>query len=102
MRTFTHDDRSVYRTDLGNMCATWEVGEDHVPRVLFINDSTSPAPAYRWPDLPLPQCHTGYVTFGPDVYPTLGEAILMLPQYETSLWESVRIEFSEQRQHSRH
>lgn len=93
MRTFTHDHRSVHRTDLGNMCATWEVGDDGVPRVLFVNDATSPAPAYRWPNVPLPQCRTGHVAFGPEVYPTLAEAILMLPQYETTLWESVRIEF---------
>ena len=94
MHVFHHNDRSVYRTDLGTMCATWEVAADDVPRVLFINDFTSPVPAYRWPDLPMPYCRTGHIAFGPDTYPTLAEAIVLLPQYETSLWEHVRTEFA--------
>ncbi len=94
MLTFTHGGRSVYRTDLGNMCATWELRDDNVPRVLFINDGTSPTPAYWWPDQPMRNCRTGHVAFGPEMYPTLAEAILMLPQYETTLWEHMRAEFT--------
>ncbi len=94
MRVFTHEDRSVYRTDLGNKCATWEVRDDRVPRVLFVDDATSRVPPYRWPDLPMPQCRTGHVAFGPERYPTLAEAILMLPEYEATLWERVRAEFA--------
>jgi hypothetical protein len=92
MRVFEHNDRVVYRTDLGTMCATWELGPDRVPRVLFINDARSAVPAYRWPDLPMSNCRTGHVAFGPDQHPTLAEAIVMLPQYETTLWEHVRAE----------
>ncbi|MGF6883468.1 hypothetical protein ABIA39_004872 [Nocardia sp. GAS34] len=93
MRVFEHGDRSVWRTDLGNMCATWEIGGDQVPRVLFVSDFTSSTPAYRWPDIPMPSCRTGHVAFGPE-YPTLAEATELLPQYETTLWEHLRLEFA--------
>lgn len=61
------------------MCATWEIGGDLVPRVLFVNDFTSSAPAYRWPDKPMPACRTGHIAFGPARYPTLAEVIELLP-----------------------
>ncbi len=94
MRVFEHGDRTVYRTDLGNMSATWEVGGGGVPRVLFLNDFTSGAPAYRWPNEPMPTCRTGHIAFGPQQQPTLAAVIELLPQYETTLWEHVRMEFT--------
>ena len=93
MRVFEQGDRTVYRTDLGNMCATWEIDAGQIPRVLFVNDFTTDTPAYRWPATPLPACRTGHIAFGPR-HPTLAEVIELLPQYETTLWEHLRTEFA--------
>ncbi|MFC9894224.1 hypothetical protein ACFVMC_11075 [Nocardia sp. NPDC127579] len=62
--------------------------------MLFVNVNNG-RPAYRWPNLPMPNCHTGHIAFGPeaDQNPTLAEAIDRLPEYETTLWEAVRLEF---------
>lgn len=92
MRVSSHGDRSIYRTDLGTMRATWEI-RSGIPRVLFINDHTSKRRAFRWPDEPMPACRTGHIAFGPEDYPTLAEAIVLLPEYETTLWEHVRAEY---------
>lgn len=93
MRVFDHGERRVYRTDLAAMCATWEIGADNVPRVLFVTDYTTATPAYRWPDTPLPACRTGHIAFGPH-HPTLAQVIELLPRYETTLWEHLRMEFA--------
>ncbi len=94
MRVFKHKNRSVFCTDLGTMRATWEVGHDGVPRILFVNDSTSSAPAFRWPDLPMPSCKAGHIAFEPGHRPALAEVIELLPQYENTLWEHVHMEFA--------
>lgn len=79
----------THRTDLGNMKVTWHIRAG-VPYIAFIDDYTSAKPAYRWPDLPMPSCRTGHIAFEPEEYPTLAEAIELLPEYETTLWEHVR------------
>ena len=55
---------------------------------------TSSAPAYRWPGEPMPTCRTGHIAFGPARYPTLAEVIELLPQYETTLWEHLRMDLA--------
>lgn len=89
-----HDGREIRRTATGDQVATWEIRKG-IPHILFINDNRTSTPAYRWPDLPMPNCRAGHVAFGPedDNYPTLAEAIVRLPQYETTLWEHVRSEY---------
>ncbi|MFF0492940.1 hypothetical protein ACFYTQ_28260 [Nocardia sp. NPDC004068] len=83
--------RARHRTNLGDKTAVWEV-YDGVPRILFLHDHTSGRAAYLWPDKPLPGYPTGHISFDPDDYPTLATAISLLPQYEETLWEAVRVE----------
>lgn len=83
----THNQQTGQTTLDDGTRALWSLAEA-TPRVWFVDDPHSTAPARRWPDEQLPDVRPGHITFGPQVYPSVPEAREMLPEY-AALWDAV-------------
>jgi hypothetical protein len=81
-----------YRTEVGPASATWRRESGNRAVVMFIDDTSSDAPARRWPDEQIPGFRPGHIAFNPDPYPSIDEARELLPEY-SALWDAVESEY---------
>lgn len=89
-------DRLAYPSTPTGVTASWIAGTDAlrdiwaVPvKIEYIDDPTTARAPSTWPDSPIPYTCRGHIAFTP--HPTLDDARVRLPEYET-LWAAIEEE----------